>query len=203
MTESCIAVLDAAGESYAIQFRPQLSKDEPFLLAFSNRIGYVHIVDMTRLLSSDGQMKMKGTGIDNIYIESQDGYLPRQILPITYYALYDPNIEMNPFPSILRKIPWGPETKVWYEKIWCAINGLMWTPDGKYLYVATNGRTLAFPVRLLPTLKNLCIESIWNQYVHRGNGVHGVQDILKSKEFSEMGEEWVRRIWESFEPSLE
>ncbi|KAJ1557663.1 hypothetical protein HK096_006013, partial [Nowakowskiella sp. JEL0078] len=52
------------------------------------------------------------------------------------------------------------------------INGLDWTPDGRYMFIACSDEILIYPTKIIPRLKDLCKIALW-----QGSGSKGVREL--------------------------
>lgn len=137
-TREILYTVDAAGYTYAISFHPQLDT----ILVFTNRYGYFHTVDFakgtaatdsgyTNVLSFDrqthasrGHQCVESCGdadSNHAVFHTQHLKVQHEITMVSFRG------EINARLRILAKI-----------------NGIEWSKDGRYLYVATKKRVLAF-----------------------------------------------------------
>lgn len=150
-TREILYTIDAAGYTYAISFHPQLDN----ILVFTNRYGYFHTVDFAKgtttesttnefinILSFDHQTSSSRGHqcVDSCHQQSHHAVFHTQHIKVQHeITMVSFRGEINTRLRILAKI-----------------NGIEWSKDGKYLYVATKKRVLAFQFSLaqqhMPTL---------------------------------------------------
>jgi len=127
-SQEIVITIDAAGYTYAVAFHPSVRS----ILAFSNRYGYFHTVDLNQGISVDQERNvtveeklLKSVDDHNhpkLATENSKSVIPRQEITMVSFRG-----EKNPKLRILAKI-----------------NGLRWSGCGKYLYVATKKRVLVY-----------------------------------------------------------
>ncbi|KAI9318168.1 hypothetical protein BX666DRAFT_1935523 [Dichotomocladium elegans] len=119
--------IDAAGYTYGIAFHPRLEG----VLAFTNRYGYFHTVNLEEAydLSSNTQK------VENLLSESSSASsLSDHPANCTTHLTPHQEITMISFRGERdRRL-----------RILAKINGIQWSRDGKFLYVATKKRVLAY-----------------------------------------------------------
>lgn len=134
-TREIIYSIDAAGYTYAIAFHPHLDN----ILVFSNRYGYFHTVDLSKgtttgsnecinILTFDHSSRYHQCLDTCIQHDSNQAVFHTQHLRIRH------EITMTSFRGEYN-------TRL---RILAKINGIEWSKDGRYLYVATKKRVLAF-----------------------------------------------------------
>ncbi|EPB91536.1 hypothetical protein HMPREF1544_01667 [Mucor circinelloides 1006PhL] len=141
-TREILYAIDAAGYTYAISFHPQLDN----ILVFTNRYGYFHTVDFTKgttaaastndlvnVLSFDHQTHASR---GHQCVDSCDAHANHAVFH-TQHLRVQHEITMVSFRGEIN-------TRL---RILAKINGIEWSKDGKYLYVATKKRVLAFQFR--------------------------------------------------------
>ncbi|GAN09244.1 hypothetical protein MAM1_0253d08768 [Mucor ambiguus] len=129
--------INAGGYTYAIQFHPELEG----VLAFSNRYGYLHTVNLDeciarrdpyrtlRLLDYDRQ-----TTYSNGHTCTDECLQGDEAVHHTLHLSVRHEITMVSFRGEKNK----------RLRILAKINGLQWSRDGRYLYVSTKKRVLAY-----------------------------------------------------------
>ncbi|KAI8096120.1 hypothetical protein BDF21DRAFT_407507 [Thamnidium elegans] len=106
--------IDAGGYTYAIQFHPE----QEGVLAFSNRYGYIHTINLDEAIFRNDPNK---------YVSITDYYQNTNIVTRHEITMISFRGEKN------RKL-----------RILAKINGLQWSKEGSYLYVSTKKRVLAY-----------------------------------------------------------
>ncbi|CAO3619238.1 unnamed protein product [Mucor fragilis] len=129
--------IDAGGYTYAIQFHPELEG----VLAFSNRYGYLHTVNLDECISRQ----------DPHYTQRLVDY-DRQTTYSNGHACTDAccqgdeavqhTLHLSARHEITMVSFRGEKNK--RLRILAKINGLQWSRDGRYLYVSTKKRVLAY-----------------------------------------------------------
>ncbi|KAI9343536.1 hypothetical protein BDR26DRAFT_858277 [Obelidium mucronatum] len=136
--------LDAGNPTFAVAFHPT----NPYVLAFSNRMGYVHIVDLTEYLKNP--LKETSMSTQPPFI-----YPPRQILRHDYQV---PGTGGTTSTG-------GRFLQESFSGIVAKINGILWSDDGQRLYVATNRRVLMHTVAdrtEAPSLLECVSRKVWD-----------------------------------------
>ncbi|KAJ3293565.1 Minichromosome maintenance domain-containing protein 2 [Rhizoclosmatium sp. JEL0117] len=133
--------IDAATSTYSVAFHPT----KPYLLAFSNRHGDVHIVDLTAELPDDVSITPPNK-------QPRFVYPPRQILRHNFKRVH---------PTVNDALSDAPNRAE-------AINGLLWSEDGTRLYVATDSRVLMHTVleREPPSLHEIVCRKFWDDGIN-------------------------------------
>lgn len=139
-TREILYAIDAAGYTYAISFHPQLDT----ILVFTNRYGYFHTVDLSKgtttlddndayinVLSFDQQTQTSRGGGEQ---DSCSDTANHHAVFHTQHLKVQHEITMVSFRGEINS----------RLRILAKINGIEWSKDGKYLYVATKKRVLAF-----------------------------------------------------------
>jgi hypothetical protein len=133
-TKEIIYSIDAAGYTYAISFHPQLDN----ILVFTNRYGYFHTVDFSKATTANSSEFINILTFDHSSREHQclDTCIEhsKQAVFHTKHLHLRHEITMVSFRGELN-------TKL---RILAKINGIEWSKDGNYLYIATKKRVLAF-----------------------------------------------------------
>lgn len=125
-TKEILYTIDAAGYTYAISFHPKLDH----ILVFTNRYGYFHTVNLSKILSFDQQTEsIRGHQcVDTCHHQQHHAVFHTHHLNIQH------EITMVSFRGEI-------DTKL---RILAKINGIEWSKDGQYLYVATKKRVLVY-----------------------------------------------------------
>ncbi|KAI9475427.1 MAG: hypothetical protein EXX96DRAFT_573271 [Benjaminiella poitrasii] len=173
-TREMIYSIDATGYTYAIAFHPQLDH----ILTFTNRYGYFHTVDLSRA-SRDGQtvniltFEPPVTTEEFAVFYNQRYCVPHEITMVSFRGETDKSL-----------------------RILAKINGLEWSRDGRYLYVATKKRVLAYRFmyhRPVPTLLTITSDPIKRLLESRlESGRKRKQDEVMLEEWSSYVPEHVR-----------
>ncbi|KAJ3362956.1 hypothetical protein GGF32_005096 [Allomyces javanicus] len=130
-------VIGTAQPTYAIAFHPS----DRSILAVSNRHGFVQVIDVEGHVPLKLPEVPKGCSLEDAAVKwdketltmiaaSAKRYL-RDVIQVTY----------------------GSKTS-------CVINGLQWTVDGRYLYIATNQRVLVYQFNRVSPLFDLVAEKL-------------------------------------------
>lgn len=130
--------IDAGGYTYAIQFHPEIEG----VLAFSNRYGYIHTVNLDEAITMGNpkcQFRVADFGKqitnnnNNLCVQNchRDSISP---IHHTLHILARHEITMVSFRGEKNR----------RLRILAKINGLQWSRDGCYLYVSTKKRVLAY-----------------------------------------------------------
>ncbi|KAK4518355.1 uncharacterized protein ATC70_001708 [Mucor velutinosus] len=141
-TREILYAIDAAGYTYAISFHPQLDT----ILVFTNRYGYFHTVDFAKGTTA------ATTSEDNDYINVLS--FDHQTHASRGHQFVDSCGDADSNHAVFHT----QHLKVQHEitmvsfrgeinsrlRILAKINGIEWSKDGRYLYVATKKRVLAF-----------------------------------------------------------
>lgn len=145
-TAEILYTIDAAGYTYAIAFHPLLDH----ILVFTNRYGYFHTVDLSRgtdggsstitnLLTFDHQTKFsRGHQCVDTCIQDEEEDFHLAVYHTKHLQLQQHEVTMVAFRGEIN-------TRL---RILAKINGIEWSQDGKYLYVATKKRVLAYQFSL-------------------------------------------------------
>ncbi|KAJ3019044.1 UNVERIFIED_CONTAM: hypothetical protein HDU68_010839 [Siphonaria sp. JEL0065] len=158
--------LDAGTPTYAVTFHPT----NPYILAFSNRMSYVHIVDLTEHLAKP---------IEEISTTTEQPpfiYPPRQILRHDYQVPVEPRTGSYPDLTALGRSAGALTTNISsggshqgflqesFSGLAAKINGILWSDDGQRLFVATNRRVLMHTVveREAASLLECVSRKVWN-----------------------------------------
>ncbi|CAO3658435.1 unnamed protein product [Rhizopus stolonifer] len=122
--------IDSGGYTYAVEFHPEYEG----ILAFTNRYGYLHTVDLTQAVSLHQPDKI--VSVDQPIHTCNPSCLSHTNEPIyhTMDLMARQEITMVSFR--------GQENRK--LRILAKINGVQWSKDGKYLYVSTKKRILAY-----------------------------------------------------------
>lgn len=126
-TKEILYTIDAAGYTYAISFHPKLDN----ILVFTNRYGYFHTVNLSKILSFDQQTDLiRGHQcLDTCNNQNQNHAVFH-----TNHLKIQHEITMVSFRGEIN-------TKL---RILAKINGIEWSKDGRYLYLATKKRVLVY-----------------------------------------------------------
>ncbi|ORZ03666.1 hypothetical protein BCR43DRAFT_483754 [Syncephalastrum racemosum] len=109
--------IDAAGYTYAIAFHPRLEG----VLTFTNRYGYFHTVNLEQAMDeSKAMLNILDFGRQNASV-SENISVRHEITMVSFRGERDRRL-----------------------RILAKINGIQWSADGRYLYVATKKRVLAY-----------------------------------------------------------
>ncbi|KAJ3034935.1 hypothetical protein HDU99_010651 [Rhizoclosmatium hyalinum] len=177
--------LDAGMSTYAVTFHPT----NPYVLAFSNRLGYVHIVDLSSYLGENAKPVPEGERPPFVYP-------PRQVLRHDYQIPVEPRSGSYPDLTALTRVGGGVVNtgsgqgylQESYSGLAAKINGILWSDDGRRLYVATNRRVLMHTVkeREVPSLFESVCRKVWD------GGVEGLRE--SDPDAVEMLEEYSKRL---------
>jgi WD40 repeat protein len=140
-TQEIVIAIDAAGFTYAVAFHPSVRS----VLAFSNRYGYFHTVDLDQAISVD---KKRNTVVEEKLLTSVEAnHDPKSVIERNQTVIPRQEITMVSFRG-------EKNTKL---RILAKINGLRWSGCGRYLYVATKKRVLVYEFlsRCVKTLAEL------------------------------------------------
>lgn len=133
-TRQVLHTIDAAGYTYAITFHPFFEG----LLTFSNRYGYFHTVNLDEKISitrnnENSDSTTEGASWTDARPVENTIHLRHEITMISFRGEKDRRL-----------------------RILAKINGMQWSKDGRFLYVATKKRVLAYELsRLSGTIKSL------------------------------------------------
>lgn len=129
--------IDAGGYTYAIQFHPELEG----VLAFSNRYGYLHTVNLEECISRQDPHRTlrlvdydRQTTFSNGHACTDECLQGDEAVHHTLHLSARHEITMVSFRGEKNK----------RLRILAKINGLQWSRDGRYLYVSTKKRVLAY-----------------------------------------------------------
>ncbi|KAI8638852.1 hypothetical protein BD408DRAFT_326377, partial [Parasitella parasitica] len=141
-TREILYAVDAAGYTYAICFHPQLDN----ILVFTNRYGYFHTVDFARGTTETSSKVINILSFDRQTNTTRGHQCVDSCVSQSHHAIFHTRhlkvqheITMVSFRGEIDK----------RLRILAKINGIEWSKDGRYLYVATKKRVLAF--QFLPT----------------------------------------------------
>jgi hypothetical protein len=130
--------IDAGGYTYAIQFHPELEG----VLAFSNRYGYLHTVNLEECISKqDPHCIIKLLAYDRQTPQSTGHSCTQTCLPNGNEAIFH-TAHLYARHEITMVSFRGEKNR--RLRILAKINGLQWSRDGCYLYVSTKKRVLAY-----------------------------------------------------------
>ncbi|GAN05327.1 hypothetical protein MAM1_0088d04797 [Mucor ambiguus] len=147
-TREILYAIDAAGYTYAISFHPQLDT----ILVFTNRYGYFHTVDFAKGTTATSSSSLSPEEENNAYINVLS--FDHQTHTSRGHQCVDSCGDADSNHAVFHT----QHLKVQHEitmvsfrgeinsrlRILAKINGIEWSKDGKYLYVATKKRVLAF-----------------------------------------------------------
>ncbi|KAI8638625.1 hypothetical protein BD408DRAFT_422707 [Parasitella parasitica] len=129
--------IDAGGYTYAIQFHPELEG----VLAFSNRYGYLHTVNLEECISRKDPHRTirildydRQTSYAHGHSCTAECLQGDEAVHHTLHLFARHEITMVSFRGEKNR----------RLRILAKINGLQWSRDGRYLYVATKKRVLAY-----------------------------------------------------------
>ncbi|CAO0789330.1 unnamed protein product [Mucor circinelloides] len=129
--------IDAGGYTYAIQFHPELEG----VLVFSNRYGYLHTVNLEECISRQEPHRTihlldydRQTIHSNGHTCTDECLQGDEAVHHTLHLFARHEITMVSFRGEKNK----------RLRILAKINGLQWSRDGRYLYVSTKKRVLAY-----------------------------------------------------------
>ncbi|CEP08339.1 hypothetical protein [Parasitella parasitica] len=129
--------IDAGGYTYAIQFHPELEG----VLVFSNRYGYLHTVNLEECISRNEPHRTirildydRQTSYTHGHSCTTECLQGDEAVHHTLHLFARHEITMVSFRG-------EKNTRL---RILAKINGLQWSRDGRYLYVATKKRVLAY-----------------------------------------------------------
>ncbi|KAI9260251.1 hypothetical protein BY458DRAFT_516605 [Sporodiniella umbellata] len=122
--------IDSAGYTYAVEFHPEYEG----ILAFTNRYGYLHTVDLTQAISIYNPEKT--VSVDQLLHTCNPSCLSHSSESV-YHTL-----DLVARQEITMVSFRGEENKK--LRILAKINGIQWSKDGKYIYVSTKKRVLAY-----------------------------------------------------------
>jgi hypothetical protein len=138
-TREIIYAIDTAGYTYAISFHPYFDH----IFVFTNRYGYFHTVDLSDAVDADGiRYNVLDFACKNLYyghecfescIVSPENEKQHAVFHTRHLKIRH-EITMVSFRGEV-------DTKL---RILAKINGIQWTSQGNYLYLATKKRVLAF-----------------------------------------------------------
>lgn len=130
--------IDAGGYTYAIQFHPELEG----VLAFSNRYGYLHTVNLEECISKqDPHHVIRLLDYDRQTPQSVGHTCTQTCLPGGKTAIFH-TAHLYARHEITMVSFRGEKNR--QLRILAKINGLQWSHDGCYLYVSTKKRVLAY-----------------------------------------------------------
>ncbi|KAI7877339.1 hypothetical protein K492DRAFT_171779 [Lichtheimia hyalospora FSU 10163] len=137
-TQQVLYSIDAAGYTYAIAFHPRLEG----VLAFTNRYGYLHTINLEEAILATTSSIHQHHNQQVVNILDLDH---NNTQPILAFSNNDTN-EQGECLAAHQEI-----TMIAFRgerdrrlRILAKINGIQWSRDGKYLYVATKKRVLAY-----------------------------------------------------------
>ncbi|CAO3658153.1 unnamed protein product [Umbelopsis ramanniana] len=122
--------VDAAGFTYAITFHPSMRS----ILAFSNRYGYFHTVDLNQTIRVNQHQESIGSEDNFLSSIESNSHSTKSALERSSTIIPRQEITMVSFRG-------EKNTKL---RILAKINGLCWSGCGQYLYVATKKRVLVY-----------------------------------------------------------
>lgn len=131
-TQQVLYSIDAAGYTYAIAFHPRLEG----VLAFTNRYGYLHTINLEEAIPTTTSSLHQHTQVVNI-LDHNDTQ------PFSAFSNNDQEGEHLAAHQEITMIAFRGERDR-RLRILAKINGIQWSRDGKYLYVATKKRVLAY-----------------------------------------------------------
>jgi hypothetical protein len=130
--------IDAGGYTYAIQFHPELEG----VLAFTNRYGYLHTVNLEECISKqDPHRIISLLDYDRQTPQSAGHTCTQTCLPNSNEAIYH-TAHLHARHEITMVSFRGEKNR--RLRILAKINGIQWSRDGRYLYVSTKKRVLAY-----------------------------------------------------------
>ncbi|KAJ3371426.1 hypothetical protein GGF31_003351 [Allomyces arbusculus] len=130
-------VIGTAQPTYAIAFHPH----ERSILAVSNRHGFVQVIDV------EGHVPLKLPEVPRgCTLEDAAVKWDRETLTVLAASA------MRYLRDVIQ-VTYGSKTS-------CVINGLQWTVDGRYLYIATNQRVLVYQFNRVPPLFDLVAQKL-------------------------------------------
>ncbi|KAJ3345590.1 hypothetical protein HDU83_003917 [Entophlyctis luteolus] len=140
-----ICKLDAGGPTFAVAFHPT----KPRILAFSSRKSAVQIVDLENRMPVE--RPQKDASLPTISPPRQ--FLCHQHRMPVVYGPWE-----STFGSGVTTIPEN------YTTVFPSINGILWSDDGRYLYVSTDSRVVMHEVAdwQPPSLRELSCREIWS-----------------------------------------
>ncbi|CAO3633119.1 unnamed protein product [Mucor hiemalis] len=128
--------IDAGGYTYAIQFHPEIEG----VLAFSNRYGYIHTVNLDEAIT-----------MENPKCQFRVADFNKQITNRNFCVQNCQSNSTSPIHHTIHIFARHEITMVSFRgeknkrlRILAKINGLQWSRDGCYLYVSTKKRVLAY-----------------------------------------------------------
>ncbi|KAI7888501.1 uncharacterized protein EV154DRAFT_517655 [Mucor mucedo] len=124
-TKEILYTIDAAGYTYAISFHPKFDH----ILVFTNRYGYFHTVNLSKILSFDQQT------------ESVRGHQCVDTCQQIHHAVFHTHHLNIQHEITMVSFRGEIDTKL---RILAKINGIEWSKDGHYLYLATKKRVLVY-----------------------------------------------------------
>ncbi|GAA5796475.1 hypothetical protein HPULCUR_001847 [Helicostylum pulchrum] len=136
-TREILYAIDAVGYTYAISFHPKLDN----ILVFTNRYGYFHTIDLSNILRF-GQQTNYSRGHKCLATCNQDLY---HAVFHTSHLQINHEITMVSFRGEI-------DTRL---RILAKINGIEWSKDGNYLYLATKKRVLAYQFNMTQVIPSL------------------------------------------------
>ncbi|ORE14234.1 hypothetical protein BCV71DRAFT_251437 [Rhizopus microsporus] len=129
--------IDAGGYTYAIQFHPEYEG----VLAFSNRYGYLHTVDLTEAVSIYNPNQI----VSIHHFDRPSTTSPGHVCTPSCTPSDDPiyhTADLVARQEITMVSFRGEKNR--RLRILAKINGIQWSHDGKYLYISTKKRVLAY-----------------------------------------------------------
>ncbi|KAG0226977.1 hypothetical protein BGW42_003264 [Actinomortierella wolfii] len=210
-SKQLVCCVDAGGLSFAISFHPKLDN----VFAFTNRYGFVHVVDVTDCCVGDqnfvlskekhrfNKASTKGTAVSTLpasssnAIEQAEGSMEAEKTveecgPPHYQEKHD--VLMISFR--------GQQDR--RLRILEGLNGLSWGTDGRHLYVATNRRVLRYmiadPNVRIPSLFDICANRAKEWLEHRMLTRHNKQKGPRLQEYVDILHQPLPKEW-GFVPS--
>ncbi|KAI7900804.1 uncharacterized protein BX663DRAFT_516590 [Cokeromyces recurvatus] len=129
--------IDAGGYTYAIQFHPEREG----VLAFSNRYGYLHTVDLDTCIDQNEPTRLFRVLDFDRQTTDSEGHVCTSSCVKGNEAIYH-TLHIFARQEITMVSFRGEKSR--RLRILAKINGLQWSKDGCYLYVATKRRVLAY-----------------------------------------------------------
>ncbi|KAI7853913.1 hypothetical protein BDC45DRAFT_509330 [Circinella umbellata] len=161
-TKQVLYSIDAGGYTYAISFHPRLEG----VLAFTNRYGYFHTVNLEEAKRAKSNEVLNILDFDHQTSKSRGHMCTNQciysIAAATTTATRNSNINDKDYPANHTTDMHAHQeiTMVSFRgerdrrlRILAKINGIQWSNDGRYLYVATKKRILAY--EFMKTAQNI------------------------------------------------
>lgn len=137
-TRQVLYSIDAAGYTYAIAFHPRLEG----VLVFTNRYGYFHTVDLEEAVNVSSKQTQSILTFDSQTVACRGHTCNAYCITGDSEHAANHTLDLHPHHEVVMVAFRGERDR--RLRILAKINGIQWSRDGRYLYVATKKRVLAY-----------------------------------------------------------